>query len=79
MSKGTPSFGKHQSITHIRCKRCGRHAYHVNKQHCAACGYPRAKIKQEAWRRKTWNRSGRRPVKILHMKVKTARIGRARR
>ncbi len=24
MSKGTPSFGKRNKKTHIRCRRCGR-------------------------------------------------------
>ncbi|MDC0151715.1 50S ribosomal protein L37e, partial [bacterium] len=26
MSKGTPSMGKKQKSTHIRCRRCGRHS-----------------------------------------------------
>ena len=71
-------MGKHQRITHIRCKRCGRHSYHISHQTCAACGYPRAKIRKEAWRWKTWNRSARRKLKIKHMKPKTARSGRPR-
>ncbi len=76
MSKGTPSFGKHQGITHIRCRRCGRHSYHMNKMKCSACGFPRPKIRKEAWRWKTWNRSSRRDIKVNHMKVKTSRQGR---
>lgn len=76
MVKGTPSFGKHQTISHIRCKRCGRHTYHIKKQRCSACGFPRAKIRQEAWRWKTFNRKGRKDLKIGHMKVKTGRMGR---
>ena len=28
MSKGTPSMGRRQKTTHIRCRRCGRNAYH---------------------------------------------------
>jgi large subunit ribosomal protein L37e len=39
MSKGTPSFGKHKTITHIRCRRCGRHSYNIRKSFCAACGF----------------------------------------
>ncbi len=38
MTKGTPSKsggGK----THIICRRCGKHAYHVRKKVCAACGF----------------------------------------
>jgi large subunit ribosomal protein L37e len=39
MSKGTPSMGKRQKPTHIRCRRCGRHSYHKQKGQCAHCGY----------------------------------------
>ncbi|MCW4035044.1 MAG: 50S ribosomal protein L37e, partial [Candidatus Bathyarchaeota archaeon] len=40
MSKGTSSFGKRSHKTvHIRCRRCGRRAYHVTEKRCAACGY----------------------------------------
>ncbi len=49
MSKGTPSFGKHNKITHIRCRRCGRHAYHIRKKRCAACGYPNPKLRSYNW------------------------------
>lgn len=60
MSKGTPSFGKHQKITHIRCKRCGRHAYHIRKKKCAACGFGKtSKIRNEKWRWKKVNRHER--------------------
>jgi len=49
MGKGTPSKsggGK----THIRCRRCGRHAYHVRKKRCAACGYGRKeKLRSYSW------------------------------
>lgn len=40
MTKGTPSMGKKSGKkTHIRCRRCGAHAYHVKKKKCASCGY----------------------------------------
>ncbi|MDD1779441.1 MAG: 50S ribosomal protein L37e, partial [Candidatus Helarchaeota archaeon] len=39
MTKGTPSFGKHHKKTHIRCRRCGRHSYHVRDKICSACGF----------------------------------------
>ena len=39
MSKGTPSMGRRQKTTHIRCRRCGRNAYHKQKSVCASCGY----------------------------------------
>jgi large subunit ribosomal protein L37e len=49
MSKGTPSMrGGHKS--HIRCRRCGRHAYHLQKKRCAACGYgAMAKLRSYNW------------------------------
>ena len=49
MSKGTPSMGKHNKITHIPCRRCGKPAYHIRKKKCAKCGYPRSKIKKYNW------------------------------
>ncbi|NOZ82134.1 MAG: 50S ribosomal protein L37e [Candidatus Micrarchaeota archaeon] len=49
MSKGTPSFGKHNKITHIVCRRCGRHSYHIRKKRCAACGYPDSKLRSYNW------------------------------
>ncbi|MFH1649068.1 MAG: 50S ribosomal protein L37e [Candidatus Woesearchaeota archaeon] len=40
MSKGTPSMGrKSGKKTHIQCRRCGKHAYHVSHKVCASCGY----------------------------------------
>ena len=40
MSKGTPSFGKHnKGSNHMRCRRCGQVAYHKVKHVCASCGY----------------------------------------
>lgn len=32
MSKGTPSMGKKNKKTHIRCRRCGRNTYHIHKK-----------------------------------------------
>lgn len=43
MAKGTPSFGKKVGVKHIRCRRCGKVAYHAKKQKCAACGYGKTK------------------------------------
>ncbi len=58
MGKGTPSFGKRgKGITHIRCRRCGRHAYHVRKKYCAACGFGRSKrLRRYSWQNKKINR-----------------------
>ncbi|MBU5575218.1 MAG: 50S ribosomal protein L37e [Candidatus Aenigmatarchaeota archaeon] len=49
MTKGTPSFGKHNKITHIRCRRCGRNSYHIQKKKCAACGYPNKRLRSFRW------------------------------
>ncbi|MHA1345519.1 MAG: 50S ribosomal protein L37e [Candidatus Heimdallarchaeaceae archaeon] len=53
MTKGTPSFGKHnKKSTHIVCRRCGRHSFHKRHKECAACGFGRTtKIRNYAWHR----------------------------
>ncbi|UCG95011.1 MAG: 50S ribosomal protein L37e [archaeon] len=57
MTKGTPSFGKHQRTTHIRCRRCGRFSYNKKKGYCSACGYGKSqKINKQSWRTKLFNR-----------------------
>jgi len=59
MSKGTPSFGKHnKGKTHIRCRRCGRHSFNVRKGYCVACGYGRSKrMRRYSWQnKKSWTR-----------------------
>ncbi len=48
MSKGTPSFGKNNKRTHVRCRRCGNHSYHVRKKRCASCGFG-ASAKQRSY------------------------------
>ncbi|RLE70016.1 MAG: 50S ribosomal protein L37e [Thermoprotei archaeon] len=54
MVKGTPSMGKKSGKkTHIRCRRCGRRAYHVRKKRCAACGFGKSrKIRRYKWQNK---------------------------
>ncbi len=50
---GKRSRGK----THIRCRRCGRHAYNVRKHYCAACGFGRSRrIRRYSWQNKKVNR-----------------------
>lgn len=58
MTKGTTSFGKRsKGKTHIRCRRCGRHSYHIRKKYCAACGFGRSKrIRRYSWANKKVNR-----------------------
>jgi len=44
MTKGTASLGKMgKRSVHIRCRRCGKHAYHKRKSICAHCGFGRMK------------------------------------
>jgi len=58
MGKGTPSMGKRQGkVVHIKCRRCGRRAYHVRNKHCGACGYGEQKtMRHYSWMRKTLQR-----------------------
>jgi len=57
MSKGTSSMGKKQKRTHVRCRRCGRHAFHAQKNRCASCGFGEsAKLRSYAWAHKAKQR-----------------------
>ena len=76
MSKGTPSFGKHNKVVHIRCRRCGRHSYHKRLEKCSACGFPRAKMYKMSWKWKPVNRQKRKYITPKHQKVKTTYQGR---
>lgn len=50
MVKGTPAMGKKHRITHIRCRRCGRVSYRLDKKYCSACGYgATSKIRKYSW------------------------------
>jgi len=50
MTKGTPSMGRKRKITHIRCRRCGRHSYRLDKKYCSACHYGlTTKIRRYNW------------------------------
>ncbi|MFB0557737.1 MAG: 50S ribosomal protein L37e [Candidatus Bathyarchaeia archaeon] len=45
---------------HIRCRRCGRRAYHIRQKVCSACGYGgSSRIRKNSWRTKKLNRSQR--------------------
>lgn len=60
MTKGTSSSGKHNKKTHMICRRCGRHSYHVKDKECSACGFGKStKLK---WNKSQWKdiqRTGR--------------------
>lgn len=50
MSKGTPSYGKRNSKTHITCRRCGKHTYHARHATCASCGFgTTSRIRSYRW------------------------------
>jgi len=56
MGKGTPSKGKHSGKkTHIRCRRCGKVTYHMQKKTCASCGFGGRK----KWRAYSWQNKRR--------------------
>lgn len=47
---GTPSQGKKNTTTHVKCRRCGKKSYHSKKGVCAACGFGKsAKRRDYAW------------------------------
>lgn len=54
MGKGTASFGKHSGKTsHIRCRRCGQHTYHIRKKVCSSCGFGKsARLRSYTWQKK---------------------------
>lgn len=40
-------------ITHLHCRRCGKHAYHKRHKVCASCGYGKSARKRSyAWQKK---------------------------
>jgi len=51
MTKGTPSMGKKSGKKNfIRCRRCGKAAYHIRKKKCSSCGYgSTSKLRSFSW------------------------------
>ncbi|MDP4012575.1 MAG: 50S ribosomal protein L37e [Candidatus Nanoarchaeia archaeon] len=40
MTKGTSAHGKKsKGKNFIRCRRCGKPAYHIRKKKCSSCGF----------------------------------------
>lgn len=58
MTKGTASMGKKSGKTsHIICRRCGKHAYHVKDKKCASCGFGKTStMRRFSWNKKGWNK-----------------------
>ncbi|MCD6108976.1 50S ribosomal protein L37e [Euryarchaeota archaeon ex4484_162] len=49
MGKGTPSKSGGKK-THIVCRRCGRHSYHIRKKRCSYCGFGESKrMRKYSW------------------------------
>mmetsp|Transcript_6975 Transcript_6975/g.12766 ORF Transcript_6975/g.12766 Transcript_6975/m.12766 type:complete len:93 (-) Transcript_6975:3806-4084(-) len=75
MTKGTYSMGRRHTKSHMLCKRCGRRAFHIQKDRCSACGYPDAKTRAFGWALKVKRRKGQgtgrmRYLKTLHRRAK---------
>jgi len=61
VSKGTPSFGKHNKRSHVLCRRCGRRSFNIGKRRCSACGYgSSSKIKNYRWQQRDIHRNRKR-------------------
>lgn len=67
-TKGTTSFGKRGKKSHTICRRCGQRAYHIQKQVCASCGFPSAKIRHYNWGVKAIRRRTTGTGRMRHLK-----------
>lgn len=44
-------MGRRNKKTHIRCRRCGKHSYHVREKKCSSCGFGNtARIREYTWK-----------------------------
>lgn len=50
----TASMGRKSGKTsHIICRRCGNHSYHIRKKRCSGCGYgAQSTVRKYAWNKK---------------------------
>ncbi|MDY6774494.1 50S ribosomal protein L37e [Halorutilales archaeon Cl-col2-1] len=54
MGKGTPTQGKRNKKTHVKCRRCGEKSYHLKKERCSSCGFGKSsKQRSYNWQDKT--------------------------
>ena len=58
--------GKNKS--HALCKRCGERAYHIQKQTCASCGFPAARMRKFNWAAKAKRRRTTRTGRLRHLR-----------
>mmetsp|Transcript_3559 Transcript_3559/g.6064 ORF Transcript_3559/g.6064 Transcript_3559/m.6064 type:complete len:92 (+) Transcript_3559:22-297(+) len=76
MTKGTTSKGPAANKTHMLCRRCAKHAFHITKKVCASCGYgATASMRQygqqyKAIRRRTTGTGRMRYMKTLSRRFK---------
>lgn len=50
MVKGTPSMGKRQKRSHIKCRRCGSVSFSLHAKYCVACGFGKSRrMRAYAW------------------------------
>ncbi len=40
--------GKRNKSTHIKCRRCGKKAYHKRKKKCASCGFGKTAKREDS-------------------------------
>jgi large subunit ribosomal protein L37e len=61
MTKGTASMGKKSGKkTHIPCRRCGGHTFHVKDKVCSSCGFGKsAKLRSYNWSKKRTDRTNK--------------------
>lgn len=54
MGTGTAAMGKRSGKkSHIHCRRCGEHTYHIRKKRCSSCGYGvSARLRKYTWQTK---------------------------
>eukprot|EP01129_Flabellula_baltica_P006207 TRINITY_DN22_c0_g1_i1.p2 TRINITY_DN22_c0_g1~~TRINITY_DN22_c0_g1_i1.p2 ORF type:complete len:101 (-),score=22.46 TRINITY_DN22_c0_g1_i1:41-343(-) len=70
MGKGTPSFGKKQTKTHMLCRRCGQRSYHKQKHRCASCGFgASASMRKYNWGYKALRRRTTGTGKMRYLKT----------
>lgn len=75
MTKGTSSFGKRTSKTHVTCRRCGRRAYHIQKGKCGSCGYGQTKsMRRFNWSEKALRRRTQGTGRMRHLKTMSRRF-----
>ncbi len=51
MGTGTAAMGKRSGKkSHIPCRRCGKHTFHVRHKVCSSCGFGKsAKLRSYNW------------------------------